>query len=88
MAEQAGLTELRFRLEVRDGGLIYHPAGAALRLGWLRIPLPRWLAPTVTALESPAEAPGQTVVSVRVSLPILGLLISYEGLMTRSAEDA
>jgi hypothetical protein len=88
LAEQAGLIELRFRLEVRDGGLVYHPAGAALRLGCLRAPLPRWLAPTVAAGESPAGAPGQTEVSVRVSLPVLGLLISYEGLMTQSAEDA
>lgn len=88
LAEQVGLIELRFRLEVRDGGLVYHPAGAALRLGWLRASLPRRLAPTVTARESPAEAPGLTVVSVRVSLPILGLLISYEGLMAQSAEDA
>jgi hypothetical protein len=86
LVEQAGLTELRFRLEVRDGGLVYHAAGAALRLGWLRVPLPRWLAPTVTARESPAAMPGRIVVSVRVCLPVLGLMVSYEGLMAWSRE--
>ena len=88
LAEQAGLIELRFRLEARNGGLVYHPAGAALRLGWLWVPLTRWLVPTVTARESSAGTPGQTEVSVRVSLPILGLLISYEGLMGPNGEVA
>jgi hypothetical protein len=86
LVERAGLAELCFRLEVRDGGLIYHPAGAALRLGRLRVPLPRWLAPSVEAHEAPAGQLGRTEVSVRVSLPVLGLLISYEGLMAREPE--
>jgi hypothetical protein len=89
LVEQSGPGEVRFRLEVcDDGGLVYHPAGVALRLGWLRVPLPRWLAPTVTVRESPAATAGQTDVSVRVSVPLLGLLISYEGWMTWSAEEA
>ncbi len=57
-------------------------------LGSLRIPLPRWLAPTVTAREALGWQTAETDISVRVSLPVLRLLISYEGLMTRSAEDA
>jgi hypothetical protein len=83
LAERAGLSELRFRLEVRDGGLHFHPVGVSLVLGWLMLPLPRWLAPSVTARELPTGRPDETEVSVVVSLPILGLLISYEGLMTR-----
>jgi Domain of unknown function (DUF4166) len=88
LVEQAGLVEMRFRLEVLDGGLIFHHAETALRLGWLRIPLPRWLAPRVTAREAPAQQKDEAAISVRVSVPVLGLLISYEGLMTRSAEEA
>jgi hypothetical protein len=88
LVERTGLAELRFRLEVRDGGLVYHAAGAALKVGWLRVPLPSWLAPTVAARESPVGPPGQTEVSVRMSVPLLGLLISYEGSMTRSEEAA
>ena len=87
LVERAGLAEIRFRLEVRDGGLVFHQTGTTLRLGWLRFPLPRWLAPTVAARETPAGPSGGTAVSVRMTLPILGLLISYEGLITPSAEE-
>jgi hypothetical protein len=88
LAERVGLAELRFRLEVRDGGLVYHPAGAALRLGWLRMPLPNWLAPTVVAREAPAGASGRAEVSIRMSVPLLGLLICYEGAIARDREGA
>jgi hypothetical protein len=88
LAEQAGLTELQFKLEVREGGLIFHHARSYLRLGWLRIPLPYWLAPTVTAREMPAWPPDGTEVSVQVHLPVLGVLISYEGRLTRCKDDS
>jgi hypothetical protein len=43
--------------------------------------LPRWLAPRVEAWEKPD---GHIVnVSVEVRLPLLGLLIAYEGSLTR-----
>ena len=42
LAERVGLLEIGFRLEVTGGALVYHSHGAALRLGPLGIPLPRW----------------------------------------------
>jgi hypothetical protein len=86
LAERAGLGELLFRLEVRDGGLVYHPAGARVRLGPLAVPLPPWLAPTVAVRETPSGTQEGVDVWVSMSLPLLGLLISYEGKITRSEQ--
>jgi hypothetical protein len=83
MAERMGLTETRFRLEVVEGALLYQSRGAALRLGPLCLPLPGWLSPRVTASEK-AGAGGQVHVCVEVRLPLLGLLVSYQGVITRS----
>ncbi len=64
-------------------------------LGRLRVPLPRWISPRVTALEKAgAEGSGtvgrpchnaedQIDVAVQVVLPFLGRLIVYEGKLTR-----
>ena len=83
LGERVGLLELRFRLEVRDGALVYHPAGAALRLGPLTLPLPRWGAPRISASEAPLDGGDRTQVSVESRAPLLGLLIAYEGTVTR-----
>jgi hypothetical protein len=81
LAESMGPLELQFRLEILGEALVYHPEKAALRLGPLRIPLPRWLAPRISARENPS-GPNRTHVAVEVSLPVLGLLIAYNGTMT------
>jgi hypothetical protein len=82
LAEHMGFLEMWFRLEVTGGVLIYHPQRAALRLGPLRIPLPRWCAPRVSAWEKPVGDGERTQVSVEVSMPLLGLLLAYEGTLT------
>jgi hypothetical protein len=83
LGESGGPVELRFRLEVVDGSLIYHHVGTALRLGPLRMPLPRWLAPRITADERPDGSPTRTQVRVEVSALLTGLVISYSGIMVR-----
>ena len=79
LVEAEGLLELRFQLEVSDGGLIYHFRGAAFRLGFCSVPLPRWLAPSAKSWERPSDQPDCTQVSVELRLPWLGVLITYEG---------
>jgi hypothetical protein len=82
LAERMGLLVIRFRLEVTGGALIYHSQGAALRLGPLGIPLPRWCSPHISAWEKPAGGEEHIQVAVEVRLPFLGLLLAYEGTLT------
>lgn len=71
----AGL-EIRVRLAVENGGLVYHQVGAALWRGL--VPLPACLAPCVVGSEMP-DGPDAVRVNVRVTMPLIGLLIAYEG---------
>jgi hypothetical protein len=85
MAERTGPFELLFRLTAEGGALAYRQEGAALRVGGLRVRLPRLLAPRVEARER-AEAGGVRV-SVCVTAPLFGPLISYEGLVSLKEEE-
>ena len=76
--ERWGPIEIRFHLSVREGGLRYEQAGAALCLGPLRLPLPRRLAPRVEAREWPLEF-ARIGVRVSVALPLVGRFLAYEG---------
>jgi hypothetical protein len=78
VVERWGLIEIRFRLIVSEGELRYDQVGAALHIGRLRLPLPRWLAPHVEANEWPLEC-GRIGVRVSVVLPLVGRLLAYEG---------
>jgi hypothetical protein len=79
LGENFGLMDIRFRLPVTDGTLVYVQQEAALTPGKLRLPMPRSLAPQITARES-AAADGKTPhIFVSVSLPLVGLLVEYEG---------
>jgi hypothetical protein len=80
LVEQVGMTELCFQLDVVDGSLHYQSDRAALRMGWLLVPLPSWLAPRVTASEK--AGPAGVAVTVEVQLPVLGRLITYQGTLT------
>jgi hypothetical protein len=85
MAERTGPFELLFRLTAEGGALAYRQEGAFLRVRSLRARLPRLLAPRVEARERAEE--GGVRVSVRVTAPLAGLLIRYEGLVNVE-EDA
>lgn len=86
LLERMGIVEMRFRLEVAGGALNYETVGAALRFGFLRLPLPRWLSPRVSAWEKAAGHTDQIHVSVDVNLPLLGRLIAYDGMLTQIEE--
>jgi hypothetical protein len=76
--ERMGQQEIHLHLEARAGALHYHSVCTKLCLGPLRVPFPKLLAPRVTASEA-SGADGCVHVNVEVRLPIIGLLIAYDG---------
>jgi hypothetical protein len=86
LVERMGIVELRFGLEVAGGALNYQTVSAALRLGSLRIMLPAWLSPCVTASERADGNMNQIHVSVDVTFSLIGRLIAYDGMLTQVEE--
>jgi hypothetical protein len=82
MRERFGLIEIICRLEADCYEIRYRQVGAAICLGGLRLSLPRRLWPVVEGIEQ-AHGPNQTRVSVRVTVPLIGHLISYDGTVAR-----
>ena len=83
LAERLGCLEFWFRLRVIEHMLDFWHAGSAGVLGPMRVPLPRWLSPRITAREWAGLEAGSLQVAVRVSLPFIGLLMAYEGCLKR-----
>ena len=78
LAERFGALEFRFHLRVTQGAMTYVQAAAAMTVGRLRVPLPRWIAPRVEAREACVD--GETpFVTVGISSPLIGVVMSYEG---------
>lgn len=86
LAERAGPFELLLKLSVEGGALVYTHAGASLRVGPLRVPLPRALAPRVDARESAADDGESVLVHVSSRAPLIGLMLSYEGRLRVNVE--
>jgi uncharacterized protein DUF4166 len=78
LAERIGILELRFRLEASEGSLLFRQLEAALLFGSVRLRLPAPWSPRVEAREDPAGA-HQIRVHVRVALPALGPVLTYDG---------
>ena len=85
LVERFGLLDVWFRLAIVDRLLCLRQASVALHVGALRVPLPRWLSPQITGREW--AMPGQTrvQVAVSVSVPLVGLLLAYEGSIATEA---
>jgi hypothetical protein len=83
LAERLGCLEFWFRLRVIEHALDFWHTGTTGVLGPLRVPLPRWLSPRITAREWAGLEEGSLQVEVRISLPLIGLLMAYEGCLKR-----
>lgn len=71
-----GGVECRFRLEARDGTLVFHQTSTAVNVGGHRVRVPRWLAPRVTS-STRAVSGSRVHADVAITLPICGLLLDY-----------
>jgi hypothetical protein len=88
LGERFGPLEFRFRLSAAASALRYDHLATRLCAGPLGVPLPGWLAPRITAREDATPAPDRTRVRVGISLPLVGLLLAYEGELTVEAPAA
>jgi hypothetical protein len=80
LREQFGPLEFTFALHVLAGSLVHVQRATALVVGPVRFPLPAWSAPRIVAREDPA---GDHVrVEVRIQAPGVGMLVSYDGVVT------
>lgn len=77
LRERVGPVTLVFALDVSPAGLALVPKGVRC----FGVPLPRFALPAVRTLES--ERDGRYRFEVEGSLPLLGLLVRYEGWLER-----
>lgn len=80
--ERCGPFELCFHLDITDEQLEFRHLRTRVRLGWLRVPVPRSLSPTVEASVGATPGGDELQVSVRIVGPMLGTLLSYSGHVT------
>jgi hypothetical protein len=87
LAERFGPLEFRFQLQGQADALSYRQHEVALCVGRLRFVLSPRLAPHVDATERAMDATQRTRSTVAISLPWLGLLIRYEGVLNIEKEN-
>jgi len=80
LGERFGVLEFRFRLEASEGSLVFRQVEAALVFGSVRVRVPEAWAPRVEAREDPAGA-RHIDIHVRVVLPALGPVLTYDGII-------
>jgi hypothetical protein len=80
LGERIGVLEFRFRLEASQESLVFRQVEAAVVFRSLRVRIPAPWAPRVEAREDPAGA-RRIGIRVRVVVPVLGPLLTYEGII-------
>jgi hypothetical protein len=81
LAERFRCLELFYRVDRRSGSVHHEQVKVALCCGRLRITLPSWLAPKVSGNEIATSSPNRVRVQVEVRMPLIGLLVSYDGVV-------
>lgn len=75
--ESTGPLQMRLTVEIIDGGWFWR----CLKVNFLGLPIPRWLIPRANAYKIIEN--GQYRFHVEFSLPLIGSLVSYHGLLIR-----
>ena len=75
-----------FDVDVIDGGLRLRSRRVVLRLGRLRVPMPRPVRPVIALSERFDEGIGRQRVDLVVDVPIIGRVYEYTGTFTYSIE--
>lgn len=85
LVERFGWLDVWFRLAVVDRMLYFRQERVVLSCGALRVPLPRWLSPQITAREWAILGQMPVQAAVSVSVPLVGLLLTYAGSIATEA---
>jgi len=86
LVERFGLLDLCFAPYVEAGRLRYRQTAAALRVGRLRLPLPRPCRPVVAADAWVAAGETEMRIEVQVAAPLVGIVLTYGGVVTAVPE--
>lgn len=70
------------RIDVADGALTLTSSRVGLRVGHLRITIPRCVAPVVRVTECFDDADGRQHVAATIDVPLLGRVYEYRGSFT------
>ncbi|HEV7519392.1 MAG TPA: DUF4166 domain-containing protein, partial [Thermoanaerobaculia bacterium] len=79
LVERFGILDLCFVPLVKERRLRYRQTAAALRVGRLRLPLPRPLMPVVAADAWVAEGESEMRIEIRITAPLVGIVLEYGG---------
>lgn len=88
LVEHIGPLRLTFALEAEGETLRFRQQSCRLALAGRQLSIPAGVAPRVEAAVRPAPADGAVAVSVTISTPLTGRLLSYAGVMSIREELA
>jgi hypothetical protein len=86
LLETLGAMVCGFRLRADAEGLFYAQEYQAVRVGRFRLRLPGWLGPSVVARVVRRERAAYS--EVEIALPLVGLILRYEGSVTAVRSEA
>jgi hypothetical protein len=79
LMERYGLLEFSFALRVENGALHFDQVEATIRLGSLRLRIPGWMSPRISAVCEGLAGLNRTHASVRIAAPLIGTVFAYDG---------
>lgn len=69
----------RFAARAVDGALLLDSTAVSVRIGRVRVQVPRWVAPRIALIERIDDATGEQNVAVTIDFPIVGRVYEYAG---------
>lgn len=88
LVDRFGMIAFSFRLEVLNGGIVHHHKSTYLLFGGLRFRLPWCISPRVVSHEAPDATEYASRITVSVSMPLLGHVVTYSGIVKPITENA
>jgi len=88
LIDRFGIIAFHFRLEVSNGGIIHDHRKTYLMLRGISLRLPRYVSPRVVSHEEPDAMECASRITVSLSMPLVGHLMTYTGIVRPVKEGA